>query len=1840
MSLLHEDIDNADDTTALLRDTSVSTDHNAKKSDTPTRSRYQQDCEKDSAAGDCLLAEHENSADVEESTSHGDKTTLKSQHVIESTDCSEPKNTDMQPSNSAERATDSEEELKLLKSKSGGKKLDVDKVAETESKKDPQKQDKKRRHKVLRPASCIEQGGKSKTPSNVHDITSSENLTQTATARMDPNKSKPLLPPKTKPKSRSTHDLSSISETREVPRTPDELGEDLFGHFARDPSTLSVQDKKAAFTEKADKQFHPTKAMRRKAEQERLDKENGLTPLMLACRENKFSVVEKLIELGNPVNELDKEGKSALYHAVANGSDSIVKCLLAAKADPNITAGEFDRNCVHQACARNSGAVEIVKALLKVCGKEAKLIPDNTGSLPIHIAATTRNTLLIKELLQSHVEEQLKAVNKEYLDTPLHVAARHRDVESIKILVDNGANVSDKNTEGQTVLHIACSVGDEAAVKYLHSVKANPNVYDKLNRTPLHVATEGGHNAIIEILIDRYKADVNQRAKDGSTLIHLASKCGHPDVALFFVKRGVPLQMPNKEGAICLHEAAKQGHVSVVKSLLMKGASVNVMTKDFYTPLHTAVRHGKHLVVQVVLGFGADVNCRGGQNREAPLHLAARLKSDARHVSEMLLKSGANVNAATEDGITPLHIAIEAGNYDLVRMLLDENADALKMAKNGEISLHVSVRTCNLAITLELIDHIKSKCTIKEITAAINIINVDGETALHYVCMLRPDGSNKGHEMDLAKLLVDNHANTSILNRMENESALHYCARYGSLEVLKLLLSTMHSEEAAKAVNYQNKAGWSPLLVAAKEGHLEIMKVLIDYHARLDIFDEAGKTALHISAEYGHLELIELLMEKKAYANAKSKIGLTAIHFASANGYIDIIEVLVKKYNASLDIMSINKRTPLHMAAEKGRLECIAKLLALNADPNFNDANGYTPLHLAAENNHPDAVRQFINHTPSLIFQANKDGNTSAHIAAHKGSLEVMKALVECDPASVNTRNKRSYETPMHLAASGGHYELMQFLFSKGGSVEDEDKEGMTPLHLCAKYGHRNLIEALKGKISPSMSSGKNGLTAIHVAAEYGQAEIVQDMLQKVPGSIPSECPRGKESTEGIEYGFTPLHLSARNGHDGIVRLLLNSPGVKVDAATEGKGFIPLHLALMNGHTSVVSLLLGRSTHQLAIQDCQGRTGLHLAAAHGHLELVTLLLGQGAEVNVVDNDSWSPLHYAADAGHVGVVKYLVRMGADTTTEDKNGKTPLAFAAKNHHLAVMKYLVMRDFNVENMLTDRKFLLNLMLCSKLNDNGSMIDFILNSPAPIYTACKLARLYRLESTKEKDKSNELMEMGDYCEQVGLDLLHLSTTFNTEDVLNSVDDARQPLIDILIDAELKNCVAHANVQGYLSDVWKGDNPLFDGWRTVVLSLLCMLIPPLWAFLALPYNKYSRVPTLRFICYVISHFYLITLLILVTVVPWNRSYEELFPTPYEWILLIWLSGMLISQISEPQSRSGMGIFPPLVLGLSTIAILMHIVAIFITGQAREELMYGRDQVLGLGLLLCVVQCMEFLSLHHLFGPWSIIIRSLIQDLLRFLVILMIFIFGFALQLTVVYKPVYNLKHVKIPTETVPIPKREGPLIVFEHLFFAMFGLTGKSDIDSYDSNTNPPATKYLALVIFGFFEIIIIIVLINLLIAMMSNTYTRLEERSDIEWKFGRATIIRNMTKTVATPVPLNIITTLVAIFRIIFKTNCCCCRTDISKICDEMENRLPEMQMESFVSLDRSTLVEEGGGPKRLVDVVNWSVIVERYMENKGLHIDDEEDEIDKMESGSKSKRRTQTMRSRKPANGHVVT
>ena len=105
------------------------------------------------------------------------------------------------------------------------------------------------------------------------------------------------------------------------------------------------------------------------------------------------------------------------------------------------------------------------------------------------------------------------------------------------------------------------------------------------------------------------------------------------------------------------------------------------------------------------------------------------------------------------------------------------------------------------------------------------------------------------------------------------------------------------------------------------------------------------------------------------------------------------------------------------------------------------------------------------------------------------------------------------------------------------------------------------------------------------------------------------------------------------------------------------------------------------------------------------------------------------------------------------------------------------------------------------------------------------------------------------------------------------------------------------------------------------------------------------------------------------------------------------------------------------------------------------------------------------------------------------------------------------------------------PLYMFELHFFALFGITGYSDVMA--SQYIQGWTFYMFKLVFASYLTLSIIVLINLLIAMMSDTYCRIQEQSDIEWKFGLAKLIRNMQSTFVAPAPLNLFTTWMVLIR-----------------------------------------------------------------------------------------------------------
>ena len=99
------------------------------------------------------------------------------------------------------------------------------------------------------------------------------------------------------------------------------------------------------------------------------------------------------------------------------------------------------------------------------------------------------------------------------------------------------------------------------------------------------------------------------------------------------------------------------------------------------------------------------------------------------------------------------------------------------------------------------------------------------------------------------------------------------------------------------------------------------------------------------------------------------------------------------------------------------------------------------------------------------------------------------------------------------------------------------------------------------------------------------------------------------------------------------------------------------------------------------------------------------------------------------------------------------------------------------------------------------------------------------------------------------------------------------------------------------------------------------------------------------------------------------------------------------------------------------------------------------------------------------------------------------------------------------------------PIDTFELLFFALFGLAAATDF-KIEIWGQPDWTLILFKIFFGGYMLVTVVVLINLLIAMMSDTYQRIQAQSDIEWKYGLAKLIRNMHRTSATPAPINLFT------------------------------------------------------------------------------------------------------------------
>jgi ankyrin repeat protein len=1495
------------------------------------------------------------------------------------------------------------------------------------------------------------------------------------------------------------------------------------------------------------------------------------TPLHYVARDNKAHLVERLVRLGYNVNARTYDQFSALHLAAmfmpirGPECEATIRALLANHADPMLRGGPKDQLVLHILAGKASlSSLNALNLVLDACPDEARLEPDAEGMSPLLIAIRAGNEGAVQDLLNKLAREQLHFKQTLRGEYAIHMATKQKDIEILKIVIDAGCSLDLQNEKGQTALHLAAACEMEEFVRLLCQAGADPDVQDNDHQSPIHLATANGFNRITDILTERFKASIMNRTKDGSTLMHLASSAYNAQAALTFIRKGIPIHMPNKEGAKCIHIAAIHGHVEVVKAIVTKGESVDCRTKDGFTPLHLAVKFAKLELVECLLGLGANLQLNAIKGGETALHLAT-LVDKGEDCVNLLIKSGADVDAVDRSGETPLHYACRANNIKAVRLLLEDGARIDMQNERGENILHICVKESNLELIRDvIIQHVTTKRQVTQAKLLINQTNLRGESSVHYACTLTGNRSHRDDEdREIIRALLVNKGDVFLQNHELLQTPVHYCCRSGNTRILQEILAHLDQQLARVACNKPAKALWTPLFYACHEGHQGIIKMLINQTARIDVFDEQGEAPLHVAVSRGHTEVVDILLEHNAFVNVRNKPGMTPLHIAAQLGYNSMVTRLIKDHKAILDAMTLIKQIPLHLAAENGQLDVCKTLLSLGSDLNAIDNQSQTPLHLAARKNHAEVLKLFLTIKPELIKMANKNGYTCGHIAAMNGSLDAIKELLRFNrDAVINARIKRTNSTALHLASENGNAELVKLLLTSGAKQNDENALGETALHLAAKNGHVKVLHTIRSS-EWKLCSRRNGLTALHVASNSGQTEFVAEMLRcRVPGGIRSE----RSSVEPkSDFGLTPLHLACRNGHEGVVRMLLNSAGVQVDSPSEINKTIPVHLAAQGGHLLVAGLLISRSTDGLTQADKHGRTALHFAASHGHRDMVGLLIGQGAEMNFQDDRGWTPLHYAAKHGYLEVVRLLVESGADPTMTCREGKVPICMAAASGHKDVLSYLWRKEHDSFELMQDKMFLIDLMACSKQHANRPIQEFILvNDEAPIDIAVKLAKCYETLIEKDKDRARDLVVARDLCDQVATDLLTIVASMNNStSLLKSYDRSHVEFLDVLIELDRKDVVSQHSVQRYLSDVWIGSLKWnFGASKFVLLFFAFLLCPPIWVVVSCPAgHRLATIPVIKFISYLISHIFFILLLVVTIINPWLPIYRwtNLLPPAHEWLLFLWFCGNLATIKTNPPDKGGFGSIKLVNLVVGFAAIGVHVLgAIFLPHDAIPYVLFTRNQLLALVLLFSFVELINFLTFHHLFGPWAVIILELMKDMMRFVVIMGIFLVGFSLTVSAIYAPVFEplesaeqtaLKRQQQQQQDLAKkqpaagkqqlaaltdePERtlvsglpstglefQSPLFTFEMLFYSLFGLVEPDLMPPMHSN--PSVSKVIMKLVFGVYMMITVVVLINLLIAMMSNTYQRIEARSDIEWKFGRAKLIRNMIRTSPTPSPL----------------------------------------------------------------------------------------------------------------------
>jgi ankyrin repeat protein len=526
-------------------------------------------------------------------------------------------------------------------------------------------------------------------------------------------------------------------------------------------------------------------------------------------------------------------------------------------------------------------------------------------------------------------------------------------------------------------------------------------------------------------------------------------------------------------GAASLADAAWRDNRQEVLDLIKQGADVNQAQGDGMTALHWAASHGEADLVQTLIYAGANVKATTRINGYTPLFLASEYGHTA--VIEALIKAHANPNAVSTVGSTPLMLAAASGRVEAVKALLDAQADVnARESGQGESPLMFAA-AYNRG---EVIRVLAQRGADLNATAAVrDLYAVTRDGGIGRAAGKGPGGrlaSGGGRQTDPKKAQIP---------------------------------GVDRPYQFAELVGYEG--GLTPMLFAAREGHLDAVRALIDAGANVNGVSAGDKTsALLIASINGQFDLAKLLLDKGADPNLAAENGVAPLYAVEACqwaalafypqpraylqqtvSYLDLMKgmldngadpnlrlmkkVWYSEYNHDESQIDESGATVFWRAAYAGDVDAMRLLVAHGADPNVGTiakskrrGQGYVTEQGKDLSGLPAVIEGGVSISPLVaaagVGYGRGAGTTHTHSLA--GWMPAVQYLVEEIGADVNARDDGG-DSPLHYAAARGDNEMIQYLIAKGANVKAVNRVGQSVADLAngpTERGVRPFPETLK----------------------------------------------------------------------------------------------------------------------------------------------------------------------------------------------------------------------------------------------------------------------------------------------------------------------------------------------------------------------------------------------------------------------------------------------------------------------------------------------------------------------------------------------------------------------------------------------------------------------------------------------------------------------------------------------------------------------------------------------------------------------------------------------------------